>query len=1303
MKRLSFIITDLLNHYNLFLKILISIIMILIIGQLQAQKLTKVYCYVAYDPAKTIPVGPAYTFLEKPDSIVTISNQSAENPVYAGCWGYKDRWYGTVNNDNTLITMDIASGQKTVIGSLGVSITALAYDFKEMQFYGISYDNNSSLSSLYKINRLTGTAELIGKAANGLLINLACDTLGNLFSLNISNDSLYKLNKITGIASSIGSVGFDANYIQGMAFDMKTNICYMAAYNNTNSQGELRIIDVETGKTELIGAFKNKAEITALAIPYLSQKVKDVAAGVIDCRAVLTTGNFIPIAKVINYGLESEFNVSFNIYAQGSVQPIYQSNQTVKNLTSFDTRQIAFEKWDAVIGNYNFELVVSLNEDYDNNNDTLRKIVSVQDLTTAYCYVAYDPANLLPNGPAYTFLQQPEQVISISDQVSQSMISGGAWAPGGKWYASSYAEKSLLKIDTLNGSRTLIGNTIVGMLDIAYDYTTSVLYGISYDGSLYSLLYKIDKETANSVLIGRIIQGVLVTLACDSLGNLYSLNLSDNSLYFINKSTAAPTLIGDVGFDAEYLQGMEFDIKTNICYMAAYNKTSSQGEMRIADIKTGSSSLLGVFANQAEITGFAIPFYFNAKIFDIASVSIDVPAILPLQEFSPEARIMNKGKNTSCSVTFKIIPEGFDTACYMSTRNIDNLEPKDGRQIVFDKWLPSEGKYKIYVYTNLIGDENKSNDTLTKFIEVKRLTKAYCYVNSDTTGLLNIGPAYLYLEEPSIIKSLKDQANQPLIFNSNWGSNNKWFALAKNKLISVDTLTGNRVTMCDLDRKIVSIAFDYSSNTLYGIANEGNEGFLYKISIATGFTKLVGACQTGIISHIACDKTGNIFILSKSDNYLYSLNKKIGIGNKIGALNISVNDIKDMEIDRNSGFGYLSVFYPGNFEGEIRTLDLTNGNTILLGTIAGRKNVEITGLAIPYNGLVPNIDLGVTVHKAPLSGCGLSLETVVIAVENTGLETVNNIPVKYMIDGANIIDTLLNNTLPAGNFIEFGFKKKVDISVSGLHTIKAYTTLAGDTNKENDTLIYQVNNIAVSAIPYKLGFEADESGWFIADANEDAVKWYVSSKNGVNDSYSAQFTSNPEQNSDDYLFSPCIQFEKGKTYNLSFSYKCKKNIAPEALIVMLYNQTDITGFVSMLTDLHSISNTDYQVKNALFTVPDKGVYYLVFRCYSWKGETLFLDDINITDVTGVEENIADYSKYDNVFPNPATEKISILSNDKIKSVKINNITGQEIKHFTFSNTEKNTELDISELSEGIYILTIQTQNAIIIKKQIIRR
>lgn len=84
-------------------------------------------------------------------------------------------------------------------------------------------------------------------------IALAATLGGDLFALDIDNDSIYGISKITGLAFLIGAIGFDANFGQGMALSFVAGVILLSAFNNGNFESELRIVNIVTGLTTLIG------------------------------------------------------------------------------------------------------------------------------------------------------------------------------------------------------------------------------------------------------------------------------------------------------------------------------------------------------------------------------------------------------------------------------------------------------------------------------------------------------------------------------------------------------------------------------------------------------------------------------------------------------------------------------------------------------------------------------------------------------------------------------------------------------------------------------------------------------------------------------------------------------------------------------------------------------------------------------------------------------------------------------------------------------------------------------------------
>ncbi len=587
--------------------------------------LTKVYCYVASgSQALNIPVGPAYTYLQKPGKIISLARQGGMYSVFGGTWGGNNKWLGSVSvyQDNahvadSLITFDTLTGGRKTIGKMGAQIFGLAYDFTTSTLYGTSYDGSTN-SSLYKINTTTGATTLIGNSVAGFLVNLACDTLGRLFSVNVNDSKLYSLNKKTGLATAIGHIGFTADkYLQGMSFDNNTNTCYMAALNKITG-GELRTVNVSTGATTLIGPFAGGVEITALAIPFLFEpKTIDVLAASIDEPTLRHLETISPKGTVSNRGKTATFDVTMDI-SDG-----YTSTIAVTDLAPFNSQQITFKPWNPEAGDYTITLTTKLTGDINASNNVLTQAISIKKMKKVYCYIWDDLAGNYPKGPAYSYLEAPQLVVSMANQSSEQIVRGATWGGLNKWYGAVGTDNKLITIDTITGARTIIGNLGVGILGLAYDYKTFTLYGISYNSSTSnSSLYKINENTGAATLIGKSITGTLVNLACDTMGNLYSININNDYLYSIDKNTGLGTGIGPIGFDTDYYQGMKFDNYTNICYMSTYNKTSAQAELRTINVSTGSTTLIGQIVKSVQLTGLAIPF--NGKGVGVNELSKNV-------------------------------------------------------------------------------------------------------------------------------------------------------------------------------------------------------------------------------------------------------------------------------------------------------------------------------------------------------------------------------------------------------------------------------------------------------------------------------------------------------------------------------------------------------------------------------------------------------------------------------------------------------------------------------------------------------
>ncbi|MBN2238848.1 MAG: carboxypeptidase regulatory-like domain-containing protein, partial [Dehalococcoidales bacterium] len=164
------------------------------------------------------------------------------------------------------------------------------------------------------------------------------------------------------------------------------------------------------------------------------------------------------------------------------------------------------------------------------------------------------------------------------------------------------------------------GKTWVAM---ALDVTTGIMYAASTDLST-SDLYTIDPIAATCSLVGAIGQPGVISLAVDGDGNMWSHDLVNDTFLSIDKATGAGTVVGPLGFDANFGQGMTLNPATGDILMAAFNNTAFQPQLRLVDTATGSSTLIGVLGATApgglcQFGWIAIPGEFEPPIYCEAS------------------------------------------------------------------------------------------------------------------------------------------------------------------------------------------------------------------------------------------------------------------------------------------------------------------------------------------------------------------------------------------------------------------------------------------------------------------------------------------------------------------------------------------------------------------------------------------------------------------------------------------------------------------------------------------------------------
>lgn len=185
-------------------------------------------------------------------------------------------------------------------------------------------------------------------------------------------------------------------------------------------------------------------------------------------------------------------------------------------------------------------------------------------------------------------------------------------------YVIDSADKGLYSIDTLSGTHTFIGST--GLSDPALTgiaYGDGIMYGVSLeelDGTYCvegtrSKLLKINLDTGSITNIGVLSKApCIIDIAyVPSNGMLYGVDIVNDSLIKINPETAEDTIIGSLGMDVQWAQGMDYDEVNKVLYWASFQTDGTRSELRIIDINTGGSAPIGYYPEGYEIDSFAIP------------------------------------------------------------------------------------------------------------------------------------------------------------------------------------------------------------------------------------------------------------------------------------------------------------------------------------------------------------------------------------------------------------------------------------------------------------------------------------------------------------------------------------------------------------------------------------------------------------------------------------------------------------------------------------------------------------------------
>ncbi len=294
-------------------------------------------------------------------------------------------------------------------------------------------------------------------------------------------------------------------------------------------------------------------------------------------------------------------------------------------------------------------------------------------------------------------------------------------------------------------------------------------------------------------------------------------------------------------------------------------------------------------------------------------------------------------------------------------------------------------------------------------------------------------------------------------------------------------------------------------------------------------------------------------------------------------------------------------------------------------------------------------------------------------------------------------------------------------STLGIHTITLTVSNANGSTTATKTINIVDCSTPISEFPYEEGFEgtAMPGCWFTNDVDGDGYCWellteslegvdgaptdlssyvHAGSNCAVAWSYyptavSSSGWSGTSLTSNEYLITPAIALPAGSNYCVSYWVRnMNSSYADRYALKLSTTGTNESDFNVTLQASNAPSST-FTLKTHDLSAYAGQTIYLAFQHTGDDLFGLFLDDFYIGEPTGIE-NFESLNSTISIYPNPAKNNLYIESAAQINQIDIFSMHGALVK----SVNGDQREINISDLSSGIYMVKTYTNNGVSVQK-----
>ena len=859
--------------------------------------------------------------------------------------GHEGNYYGYTEGGQ-FWRWNLSTGEYVALGSpIGLTPTDMAYDYTTGFMYATTVDYMTGKSSLCAVNMTNG--QLVPLADGALLMTLACDAEGNLFSINASGE-LLKLTigewglETEVIMSELGNL----QYMQSMCYSFENDVLYWAnpessqvywiGHNNANPYVLTLGDPTGSGLFEFVGMFEIPAEIPELpevAVESLtasdmmlikgSTKLPDYTIAPLNatCQDIVWTSSDESIVKV---------------NADGSLTGVADGTAVITGVLV-----------DTVSGN------------------TLETTFNVTVMTVAdniYGHILTDFASY--GGQFWAQLDAADTANPIPLAGTDYIIYSEEYY-NGKLYAygyDAYDWEANWQMFVINPTTFEIeeqfdmGEGCPFVYDITYDYNSSTMYALAGASSSASDLYIVN--LSNGALIPFMAtEQFFMSLAAGPDGKLYAMEQSQMdmnwetwmveyapaNLYVIDPAEQTIELVGSTGVKSNMMASMAYDYDTDMLYWTALLQDEMTGTMsgglHFIDPETAVATNLGTIGLAgAQVSG----------LFILCDAYPEETEELKNLVMTPSSAMIAVGDQ----ITLSAMTMPMDLAAEITWTSSDETVATVADGVVTGL---AQGSATITVTATFNGVTKSCESTIV----VLEPDAGFLTYNA-TDG----GWALINRHDQSVVTNLNEGENETEVNAVVSVGADVYGVDVENNLFKLNTETFAREQIATLaveldvesgydSFEVVDLEYDAANNRMLALGNMYNsvEGemyygrAIYELDLTTGeLTELYNFGYDIYIMTMAVDPDGMVYFYTAYDDYINKLD--LTTGEYVPVVTLQTQSIygdyesdQAMYYDELTDTVYMLVTTNGNFY-RLLSIDATLGTLTVVGDVGEIEEID---------------------------------------------------------------------------------------------------------------------------------------------------------------------------------------------------------------------------------------------------------------------------------------------------------------------------------------------------------------------------